>query len=172
MHRSAKAGAEGRKLKKLFAKTSWYKERDSLAAGEAESDSEPFDRFLVSPPRRAQQESKAVSPWDSKGGSDTEIKKEVCRKASPLTSVLFMEQTPGGVYAARLRETEKKLAPITNFRVKVVEKSGTTLKSILMKSDPWAGGVESSKCRKRNILKEITCREFSSKILLTKLCVL
>ena len=98
MHRSAKAGAEGRNLNKLLAKTSWYKERDSLAAGEAESDSEPFDRFLVSPPRRAQQESKAMSPWDSKGVA----KKEVLRKAAPLTTVLFVEQTPGWVYGCTL----------------------------------------------------------------------
>ena len=56
--------------------------------------------------------------------------------------------------------------------MKVVEKSGTTLKSILVNSYPWAGGkcgrrrclpckarVESSKCRKRNILYESTCQE-------------
>ena len=38
MHHSAKSGAEGRNLNKLLAKTSWYKERDSKAAGEEESD--------------------------------------------------------------------------------------------------------------------------------------
>ena len=60
----------------------------------------------------------------------------------------------------------------TCFRVKVVEKSGTTLNSVLVKSDPWAeekcgrrrclpceAGVKNSKCRKRNILYESTCRE-------------
>ena len=90
-----------------------------------------------------------MSPWDSKGGSevnDTEVKKEVLRKAAPLTSVLFKEKTPGGIYAARLIETEEKLALISNFRVKVVEKSGTTLRSVLVKSDPWAGG----KCGRRS----------------------
>ena len=34
MHRSAKAGAEVRNIRKLLAKTSWYKERDPEAAGE------------------------------------------------------------------------------------------------------------------------------------------
>ena len=48
----------------------------------------------------------------------------------------------------RLRETEEQLATITGFRVKVVEKSGTTLKPILVKSDPWADG----KCRRRRCL--------------------
>ena len=37
MHRSAKAGAEGRNIHKLLAKTSLYKERDPEAAGEAGS---------------------------------------------------------------------------------------------------------------------------------------
>ena len=48
MHRSAKAWSEGRNIRKLLAKTSWYKERDPEAAGEAgtDSDNEPFDRFL------------------------------------------------------------------------------------------------------------------------------
>ena len=54
--------------------------------------------------------------------------------AAPLTSVLFMEQTLGGIYAAKLRETEEQLAAITGFRVKVVKKSVTTLKSILGRS--------------------------------------
>ena len=121
-------------------------------AGGIESDGEPYERFLITPPKRTQQESKAMSPWDSKGGGevgDTEVKKkEAQRKATPLTSVLFVEQTTGGVYAARLRETEEKLTAITNFRVKVVEKSGTTLRSVLVRSDPWVGG----KCGRKRCL--------------------
>ena len=40
MHRSAKAGAEGRNIQKLLSKTSWYKERHQEVAGGADSDSE------------------------------------------------------------------------------------------------------------------------------------
>ena len=99
MHRSFKAGAEGRKIRKLLAKTSWYKEKEPEATGEAgtDSDSEPFGRFLLTPPRRTPQESRAMSP---------------------------------------------------GFRVKVVEKSGTTHKSILVKSNIWAEG----KCGMRKCL--------------------
>ena len=98
MHRSAKSGAEGRNIRKLLAKTSWYKERDTEAARSEESDDEPYDRFLVTPPRRAQQEGRAMSPWDSKSGGEvdnTKAKKKALRKAAPLTTVLFVEQTPG-----------------------------------------------------------------------------
>ena len=68
--------------------------------------------------------------------------------AAPLTSVLFMEQTLGGIYAAKLRETEEQLADTTGFCVMVVEKSGTTLKTILVKSDTWSEG----KCGRRRCL--------------------
>ena len=66
LHRSAKSGAEGRNIRKLLAKISWYKERDTEGAGdeESESDDEPYDRFLITPPRRAQQEGKTMSPWE------------------------------------------------------------------------------------------------------------
>ena len=49
MHRSAKAGAEGRNIRKLLGKTSCYKEseRDPEAAGEAVSGEEPFDSYLM-----------------------------------------------------------------------------------------------------------------------------
>ena len=53
MHRSTKAGAEGRNIKKLLAKTSWYKERDLEAAGEAELGEELFDRYMITLPCRA-----------------------------------------------------------------------------------------------------------------------
>ena len=60
-----------------------------------------------------------MSPCDRKGGGEadsSEVKKEVRRKAAPLTSVLFVEQTPG-MYAARLRETEEKLASTSGLRL-------------------------------------------------------
>ena len=84
-----------------------------------------------------------MSLWDSKSGGEvdsSDAKKKALRKAAPLTTVLFVEQNPGGMYAAKLRETEEKLA--ANFRVKVLEKSGTTLRSMLVRSDPWAGESE------------------------------
>jgi len=170
MHRSEKAGAEGRNMKKLLAKTSWYKKRDSGEAGEAESNSEPFDRFLISSTRRAQQESKAMPPCDTK------IKKEVRRKAAPLTSVLFVEQTPGGVYAARLRETEEKLAPITNFRVKVVRSPGPPSSPYWLSLTPGRGGSVGGgdaspvkqELRVRNAGRGIYCKKIPARIVLGK----
>ena len=91
-------------------------------------------------------------------------------KRSPLTTILFVENTWKGEYAARLREREKAMESITGYRVKVVEQSGTSLKSMLVRSNPWSGGkcgrfrclpceagVEDSRCYVRNILYESSC---------------
>ena len=89
-----------------------------------------------------------------------------------ITTILFIEQTRGGKYAAMLREKEDYLASMTGQRVKIVEKAGSTLKSLLIKADPFAGGKcgrqkclpcesgsKDSQCRKRNILYESQCCE-------------
>ena len=75
-----------------------------------------------------------------------------------------------------LREKEEELAEVTGFKIKIVEQSGTALKSLLVKSNPWAGGkcgrfnclpceagLQDSKCFTRNILYENTCIECSLK---------
>ena len=62
--------------RELLANNSWYKKRDP--------------------------ESRTMSPWDRKGGDEEEetrsyIKETSKKMAVPLTSVLFVEQRPGGV---------------------------------------------------------------------------
>ena len=61
-----------------------------------------------------------MSPWDRKGGDEEEetrkYMKETKKKAVPLTLVLFVEQTPRGVYAAKLRETSWKPLPASGSR--------------------------------------------------------
>ena len=72
-----------------------------------------------------------------------------------------------GEYARRLRAAEPTLSDLTGYRVKIVERGGTTLEQLLVKSNPWAGGQcgrvkcmqcltlkdgGDSKCSKHNIL--------------------
>ena len=44
-------------------------------------------------------------------------------------TVLFIEQTPMGELGRRLRELMSRLAPILGFSVKIVERTGSSLKS-------------------------------------------
>ena len=83
-----------------------------------------------------------------------------------------MEHTKRGALAAKLREKEKQLCSITGWKRKVVEKSGTTLRQLLLKSNSWSGpkcgrkdcfpckSTEkgNSKCFKKNILYETQCK--------------
>ena len=54
-------------------------------------------------------------------------------------SIMFVEQTKGSKLAKALREVLSRLEPMLGFRVKIVEKSGTSLRNLMPNSNPWAG---------------------------------
>ena len=65
MHRSANSGAAARNMKKLLAKTSWYKESDgSSDEGSSGEEKETGARYLFTPPRNgAGKVSGVMRPW-------------------------------------------------------------------------------------------------------------
>ena len=85
------------------------------------------------------------------------------------TTVLFVEQTPGGALARMFREAETSLAELTGFRVKIAEKNGNKAIQLLHKSNPWAEGIcgresclpcdtgDTKCCFKRNIVYKSSC---------------
>ena len=95
---------------------------------------------------------------------------------NPVKGVLFVPHTPGSVLAKELRENEEKLFQLTGWKVKVVERSGTTLQDALTSSNPWKGEIcerenclicltksqtgkgMSQDCKKRNLVYETWCR--------------
>ena len=165
LRRSAKAGAKSRNRKKLLAKTSWFKDR--------KNESSPEKKMTTMEKPRKEQEKKTAQLGQVRTGkpaTPSPIRGEEAQARIPVTTVLFVEQTPGGEYARRMREAEEVLARITGWRVKIVERSGTTMKQLLVKADPWDGGTcgreecmpcksgeDNSKCFKRNILYETSC---------------
>ena len=54
-------------------------------------------------------------------------------------SVLFVEHTKDGELSRRLREVIGRMAPMLGFSVKVVERTGRTLKSCFPQSSLWEG---------------------------------
>ena len=58
---------------------------------------------------------------------------------TPVT-VLFVSQTPHGALAAKLKEQEIELTKLSKEKVKIVERSGSTIKQLLIKSNPWSSG--------------------------------
>ena len=67
-------------------------------------------------------------------------------------SVLFVEQTKDGVLAKKLREVVARLEGILGFRIKIVERAGTSLKNLLPNTNPWSG----SHCSRKEC---ITCNQ-------------
>ena len=141
LYRSAKSSLAERIKKKVFEKTSWYREkRNFLKKGTGIPGRKSFKR--------------------SKSTTQKKIK-----------SVLFVPRTERGELLRRLREEESKLADITGYRVKLVERSGTQLARILCQRNPWAGQdcgrpdclvcgdseVGGGDCRRRNITYVTTC---------------
>ena len=88
-----------------------------------------------------------------------------------VRSVLFVEHTPGGMLAGRLREVLSGLEHILGFKIKVVERGGASLKSKFPLNTLWEGvtcprpdcitctqGTEKTPmCTRRNLLYENIC---------------
>ena len=67
-------------------------------------------------------------------------------------TVLFVEQTPGGELAARLRELLTRLEPLLGFKVKVAERWGRTIQSHFPLNNLWSG----TKCGREDC---VTCEQ-------------
>ena len=82
------------------------------------------------------------------------LKNKFERDSSPKTvTVMFVFQTPNGELAKRLQSVENDIAKITGKRVKIVERSGTMMRRLLHKSNPWAGAkCGGAKCGRDNCL--------------------
>ena len=100
-----------------------------------------------------------------------------CTETAPenvrTTSVLFVEQTKNGDLAKRLRGVEDRLAKITGYRVRVVERGGTQARHLLPYTNPWSdqvcgrqdcttckqGDEKVQNCFRTNILYESVCQD-------------
>ena len=110
-YRSAKSSLADRIKKKIFEKTSWYREKKNFLKKSAQIPGKKFSK--------------------KQKKSDPQNKK--------IKAVLFVPRTERGELLSRLKEEEAKLTDITGYRVKLVESPGTQLSRILCKRNPWAG---------------------------------
>ena len=58
-------------------------------------------------------------------------------EAVEIKSVIFVQETENSELVRRLRETEKKMAATSGYRIKFAEKCGEKMVDILVKSNPW-----------------------------------
>ena len=87
------------------------------------------------------------------------------------STVLFVPCTPGSILTKRLKEAEARSQEDREWKVKIVEMGGQTLRSQVSRSDPWAGkqcGRENcfpckqekgGECRRKNVGYIISCQK-------------
>ena len=119
----------------MTGKTSWYKSK-------RRQDQVPTRD------RHGQKDKK-----DSKGQTGdkkTKRKPETANKTP--SAVLFIERTPNGGLAQRLRQKETEINQIGTKRIKIVERNGDQIQAMLTKSNPWG----EPKCDRRDCISCLT----------------
>ena len=108
VHYTAEESRDGRIRKKLIGRTSWYKQK-----------------------KNNNQKKDGRMNYGRRGNS------RALRNGSqdlPTRAVLFMEQTPFGELAGRVKELLHRLEPTLGFKLRVVERTGRSIKSHLSQS--------------------------------------
>ena len=120
--RTAAESGGARQLKKLTANTSWFKNR------------------------------KKRNFYGRRSNAKKEHGRDDVNKDWEQKSILFVEQTKDGELGKQLREVVMRLAPILGFGIKIVERTGSNLKSKFPQASLWEG----SKCGRE---KCVTCEQ-------------
>ena len=113
IHNTADESRGSRMKKKLVGKSSWYR------------------------PKQKNEDDVEVMKSRPKGGRRP--KKPVKETSMRTRAVLFVEQTPYGELAKRVRELLQRLEPTLGFRLKVVERTGRSLQSLFGQTNLWRG---------------------------------
>ena len=147
LHRTSTDSQGARVRKKLLAKANWFKnKRKTQGATDTK-----------------------VTRWDQSQGAHRG--RNVKNRELELKSVLFVEQTPKGELAGRLREAMRSMEQTLGFKIKVVERTGRSLGSKFPLGNLWDGtrcgredcvtceqeGEELPKCTKTNLVYENIC---------------
>ena len=154
IHRSATQSAKSRRTKKLLAKSNWFRSE--------QEDVNELEREF-----RDARENRQPPPGVS---AHVQSSKKTIAKLRTST-VMFVEFSKGGGLQKRMKEVLDRLAPMLGFRVRVTEKGGSSLGSLLSNKHLWSGvpcgrgncrpcaQPEDKKepCKARNIVYESEC---------------
>ena len=166
LHENAKYSGASRARKKLVGKSSWFKDKKknnkeptTEEQGAKKTPSVGGDNNSNMNKATFRKQGAKKTPSDGmKSGSPNKRKRTEDRgekrkieperkewkkpgrtvKRIETTTVLFVDQTKGGILAKKIREQEDRLATLTGFRVKIVENGGSQLSQVFP-TNPWAG---------------------------------
>ena len=144
IHLTADESRNGRVKKKMIGRTLWYKNRRNNKDGSTTN-------------------GRNYQPQDKKEG-DVDLN---------TRAVLFLDQTPHGELARRVKELLLRLEPSMGFKLRVVERTGRSIKSLLSQSSCSNGSIcgrsscitcnqdceDVPNCTKTSIVYENVCTE-------------
>ena len=175
LHRSAGQSATSRRKKKLLAKTQWFRktsqeDQDSGHGGPCHQGGGGAPHQQTNTRARGHTSQKQVQGQErgvagGKSGDSAEGRK------LRTTTVLFVEFSKGGAIQKKMRDCLDRLTPMLGFKMRVTEKGGTPLGSLLSNKNLWSGSEcgrttcrtcaqpDESKepCTLRNIVYESEC---------------
>jgi hypothetical protein len=156
--------AASRRTKKLLARSNWFRSSKEVAeTGEESSHLREEQPRVARPPARSQARGVAEKRG-AKPGANT-------RQELRTTTVLFVEFSKGGSLQKCMRGVLDNLTSMLGFKVRVTERGGTTLGSLLSNKNLWAGtscgrgecrtcqqeGEKKEPCTTRNVVYESEC---------------
>ena len=74
-----------------------------------------------------------------KTGNGGDVRKQKSTTHLRTRAVMFIDQTPQGELARRVRDQLQKLEMTLGFRIKVMEKTGRSLQGIFNQTQLWQG---------------------------------
>ena len=165
-HRCAASSAKSRKSKKLTQKSRWFKNKEDChepgANGDEQKRDDEASAVAVKERSRGERRQHDDRPEGGKGRGQVQ----------PST-VLFVEFTKGGQLQKAMREIVDRLVGLLGFSVRVTERAGTPLSSLLCNKNMWKGqdckreechiccqpGEKREDCKRTNVLYESGCMD-------------
>ena len=158
LHRTAKESSGRRMRKKILDKTEWFRKKKTTT--EQEKGCESNSKGQIPTTSHRKKHDKIVDKLTND--------KKIPQDSIKTRSVIFVEQTRDGILAREIRNVLSRLENMLGFRIKVVERTGTTLKNTLSNTNPWAGshcgrtecvtcnqgGEENAPCTSRSLVYE------------------
>ena len=151
-----------RARKKLCEKTEWYRQKKKADTNDTSKDMGEGTAKINHPP---------THPPPKRNKSIRGARPPLGVSSLKTKTVLFVEQTRGGELAKVLREDVGRLENLLGFRLKIVERTGMSLRNLLPNTNPWGGahcsrddcrpcnqpGEEVADCTRRSLVYESIC---------------
>ena len=138
MHRTSKESSVSRAWRKLTGKTEWFRD----GARKKEDKQELHDGW---------NNENIPGDWKSGLGKTKRVKKKSEKEKSDrgsdqtvpsgwkTRSVLVVPVSRNGELAKNIREVEKRMNVITDYKTKIIESVGKKLKDLMSNKNPWSG---------------------------------